>query len=80
VNISLNETLNRNLNTAVTTAVAILAVLLFGGPTIRDFMLVLLIGVMAGTYSSLFLAANILVSWDKGEIPRLRIPFLSRGA
>ncbi len=80
VNISLNETLSRNLNTSVTTAAAILAVLLFGGPTIRDFMLVLLIGVAAGTYSSLFLAANILVSWDKGEIPRPRIPFLSRRA
>lgn len=80
VNISLNETLSRNLNTSLTTSVAILAVLLFGGPTIRDFMLVLLVGVAAGTYSSLFLAANILVSWEKGEIPRFRIPFLSRRA
>ena len=78
VNVSLNETLTRNLNTSLTTGVAILAVLLFGGATIFNFMLVLLIGVWAGTYSSLFLAGNILVSWEKGEIPRLRLPFLRR--
>ena len=80
VNISLNETLSRNLSTSVTTSLAILAVLLFGGPTIRDFMLVLLVGVLAGTYSSLFLAANFLVSWELGEIPRPRLPFLRRRA
>ena len=79
VNISLNETLSRNLNTTVTTAVAILAVLLFGGDTISNFMLVLLIGILAGTYSSLFLAANILVSWEKGEL-RLRLPFFRRSS
>ncbi len=75
VNVSLNETLSRNLNTSLTTTTAILAVILFGGPTIRDFMLVLLIGVLAGTYSSLFLAGNFLVSWEKGELRRLRHPF-----
>ncbi len=77
VNISLNETLIRNLNTTLTTIVAILAVLLFGGETIRDFMLVLLVGVVAGLYNSQFLAANILVSWEKGE---LRLPFRKRRA
>ncbi len=80
VNVSLNETLTRNLNTSLTTGTAILAVILFGGPTIRDFMLVLLIGIMAGTYSSLFLAANFLVSWEKGELRRLLRPFGSRRA
>ncbi len=75
VNVSLNETLSRNLNTSLTTTTAILAVILFGGPTIRDFMLVLLIGVLAGTYSSLLLAGNFLVSWEKGELRRLRLPF-----
>ena len=78
VNISLNETLTRNLNTTLTTAAAILAVLLFGGETIRDFMGVLLTGVIAGAYSSLMLAPNILVAAEKGELPRLRIPFRSR--
>ena len=80
VNFSLNETLSRNVNTALTTALAVLAVLLFGGPTIFNFMLVLLIGVLAGAYSSLFLAANILVSWEKGEIRRTLFPFLRRDA
>lgn len=80
VNISLNETLTRNLNTTLTTAAAILAVLLFGGETIRDFMGVLLTGVIAGAYSSLMLAPNILVAAEKGELPKLRIPFRSRRA
>ncbi len=75
VNISLNETLTRNINTALTTIVAILAVILFGGDTIRDFMVVLLTGVVAGVYNAQFLAANLLVAWEKGE---LRVPFLSR--
>ena len=78
VNISLNETLIRNLNTTLTTAAAILAVLLFGGETIRDFMGILLTGVIAGAYSSLMLAPNILVAAEKGELPKLRIPFRSR--
>ena len=78
VNISLNETLTRNLNTTLTTAAAILAVLLFGGETIRDFMGILLTGVIAGAYSSLMLAPNILVAAEKGELPKLRIPFRSR--
>ncbi|MCL0102234.1 protein translocase subunit SecF, partial [Dehalococcoidia bacterium] len=79
VNFSLNETLSRNLNTALTTGVAILAVALFGGGTIFNFMLVLLIGVGAGTYSSLCLAANVLVSWDKGELGGVfRLPWIRR--
>lgn len=73
VNVSLNETLTRNLNTSLTTGVAVLAVLLFGGETIRDFMGVLLAGVIAGTYSSLMLSPNILVAAEKGELPRLRL-------
>ena len=78
VNLSLNETLARNLNTTVTVVLAILAVLLFGGSTIFNFMLVLLVGMIAGLYSSLFIAAPLLVSWEKGELPRLRVPFLKR--
>ena len=68
VNISLNETLSRNINTTVTTCLAILAVLFFGGPTIFNFMLVLFIGILAGLYSSLFLATPMLVSWERGEM------------
>lgn len=71
VNFSLNETVTRNLNTTITTVLAIAAVLLFGGSTIFNFMLVLLVGVIAGTYSSLVLSPNLLVSWEKGELARL---------
>ena len=78
VNVSMNETLSRNLNTTATTTFAILAVLLFGGGTVFNFMLVLLIGILAGTYSSLYLAPNILVSWERGEIPRVRLPKFRR--
>ena len=75
VNIALNQTLTRNLNTTITITATILAVLFFGGPTIRDFMLVLLIGVIGGAYSSLFIAPTLLVSWEKGE---LKLPFFSK--
>ena len=71
VNPSLNETLTRNMNTSVTTLVAVLAVLLFGGESVKDFMLVLVVGIVAGTYSSLFLAPNLIVSAERGELPRL---------
>ena len=78
VNVSLNETLTRNLNTSLTTLAALLAVFLFGGESIRDFMLVIAVGVVGGTYSSLFLAPNLVVSAERGELPRLRIPFFGR--
>ncbi|MBM3957020.1 MAG: protein translocase subunit SecF, partial [Gemmatimonadetes bacterium] len=63
VNLSVTETVGRSLATAITTVVVILAMLLFGGPTLRDFLLVLLIGIVVGTYSSIFVAAQVLVAW-----------------
>jgi len=78
VNASLNETLGRSLNTSLTTLCVILAMLLFGGATIHPFVLVLFIGVLAGTYSSLGIAGPLLVVWEKGEwgqlLSRLRLP------
>ena len=50
----------------------IVAMLLFGGETLRDFLIVLLSGVIIGTYSSLFLAAQLLVAWDNGDYKRLK--------
>ncbi len=79
-NISVNETLTRNLATSLTTVLAIMTVLLLGGSTIRDFMLVLLIGIVAGTYSSILVATALLVAWSKGELPKLRLPFRRRAA
>ncbi|GAH57418.1 unnamed protein product, partial [marine sediment metagenome] len=66
----------RSLNTSLTTLCVILALFLFGGATIHNFIMVLLIGVLAGTYSSLFIAGPLLVTWEKGEWRKLfsRIP------
>ena len=65
VNQSLNESLMRSLATSFTTALVIVAMLLFGGETLRDFLFVLLAGVVVGTYSSIFIAAQILVFWEE---------------
>ena len=59
------ETLPRSINTSMTTLVAILAIYLFGGAAIRTFMLALFLGMAIGTYSSVFVATPLLVSWDK---------------
>lgn len=58
------DTLPRSINTSVTTLLAVIAVFIFGGASIRVFMLTLLIGIMAGAYSSIFVASPILVEWD----------------
>jgi preprotein translocase subunit SecF len=71
VNNSLVETLSRSVNTSFTTMMVVLALLLFVGATIQNFALVLLIGIIAGTYSSLFIAPNLLVIWERGEWGRL---------
>ncbi|KKM02848.1 hypothetical protein LCGC14_1780340, partial [marine sediment metagenome] len=71
VNASLTETLARSLNTSVTLLFTIVALLMLGGSTIQSFLLVLLIGVIAGTYSSIFLASQILVSWEEGDLAGL---------
>lgn len=65
VNLSINESVTRSLGTSVTTVTVILAMLLFGGATLRDFLIVLLLGVVIGTYSSIFVAAQVLVLWEQ---------------
>lgn len=74
VNISISETLGRSLNTSITLLFTLLALILFGGPTIRAFLFVLLIGVIAGTYSSIAVASQVLVAWEAGVFARL-MPF-----
>ena len=64
VDFSLTETLVRSLNTSVTVLLTLLALLLFGGESIRWFVVALLIGIISGTYSSIFNAAPILVLWE----------------
>ena len=63
VNASLNETLSRTFLTGGTVLFTLLALLVFGGEVLRDFALALLIGVIAGTYSSLFVVAPIVLYW-----------------
>jgi len=63
INRSINETLSRTLITSLTTLVVVLALLILGGEVIGDFALALLLGVMVGTYSSVFVASPILVEW-----------------
>jgi len=65
VNLSINESVTRSLGTSITTTTVILAMLLFGGASLRDFLIVLLAGVIIGTYSSIFVAAQVLVLWER---------------
>lgn len=69
VNNSLVETLSRSLNTSLTTLITVLALLLFVGSTILNFTVVLLVGIMVGTYSSLFVAPLLLVAWERRSQP-----------
>jgi preprotein translocase subunit SecF len=71
VDYSLAQTFVRSLNTSLTVVFTLLALVLFGGGSTRLFVLALLIGVISGTYSSIFNASQILVSWEKGEIQSL---------
>jgi len=64
VNISINQTLVRSINTSLSVFLALLAIFIFGGASIKYFALLLLIGVSFGTYSSIFVASPILVSWE----------------
>ncbi|PFG73956.1 protein translocase subunit SecF [Tepidiforma thermophila] len=71
VNASLTETLARSINTSVTVLLTIVAMLLIGGETIRNFLLVLLVGIVAGTYSSIGVASQVLVAWENGDLAKL---------
>jgi len=74
VNNSLVETLSRSLNTSLTTLFVVLALLLFVGASIQNFAVVLLIGIVAGTFSSICIAPNLLVVWEKREWGRFFRP------
>lgn len=70
-NISIMESLGRSLNTSLTLIFTIIALVVVGGETIRIFLYVLLIGVIAGTYSSIGIATQFLVMWEQGSFRRL---------
>lgn len=71
VNYSLSQTIVRSLNTSLTVVFTLLALYFFGGESTRTFVLALLLGVISGTYSSIFNASQLLVAWDSGDFRRL---------
>ncbi|MBI4297104.1 MAG: protein translocase subunit SecF [Chloroflexi bacterium] len=81
INISLNETMSRSLNTSLTIFFTLFALALIGGVTLRNFMLVLIIGIIVGTYSSICIASQLLVVWERGELKKLTrwLPLRQRG-
>ncbi len=71
VNLSIIESVGRSVNTSFTTLLVLLAMLLIGGESIRELLLVVAIGVIVGTYSSIFIAAQFLVIWERREFGRV---------
>ena len=67
VNQSIVQTMARSINTQFTVFLTLLALLLFGGSTLRHFILIMMVGLLSGTYSSIFNAAPILVVWENRE-------------
>lgn len=74
VNISINETLARSLNTSVTVVLVLSAFYMFGGESIKYFVLALLIGIISGTYSSIFNASPLLVVYNNWKIKKSKQP------
>jgi preprotein translocase subunit SecF len=72
VNMSILETLGRSINTSLTVLLTLLALYLFGGESIRLFVLALLVGIASGTYSSIFNASPLLVTWQNFQAKRIR--------
>ncbi len=65
INVSINQTLTRSIITSLTTFLAVFALYAFGGPAIKDFSFVFMIGIIIGTYSSVFIAAPTVLIFDK---------------
>ncbi len=70
VNMSVAQSFARSINTSLTTLLVLLAILIFGGETTKPFVLALIIGVMSGAYSSIFLASPLLVKWEEWKRKR----------
>ena len=68
VNAALNSTLSRTLNTSLTTLIVLLAIFIFGGESIRGFMFALIVGVIVGTYSSVFIATPVMYDTHRGKV------------
>jgi preprotein translocase subunit SecF len=68
----MQQTIKRSVITQLNAMFIMLAILFFGGDSVKPFIAVLFIGLLSGTYSSIFFATPLLVSWEKGEIPLLK--------
>lgn len=66
-NRSLSQTMARSINTSLSTLITLVALLIFGAPSLFNFILVLVIGIVVGTYSSVFIASPLLAIWQKEE-------------
>ena len=71
VNAALLQTMARSFNTSITVLLTVAAMLVLGGSTIREFLLVILVGIIAGAYSSIGIASQLLVAWEEGDLARL---------
>ena len=67
-NRSLLETMQRSISTQVTAMLILVALIIFGGVTLRVFMSTLLVGLISGTYSSIFNAAPVVVAWEEKQL------------
>lgn len=67
VNKSINESIKRSIYTSFTTLIVLLSIYFFGGNSVKNFVLALIIGVVVGTYSSIFIASPLLVSWNSNK-------------
>jgi SecD/SecF fusion protein len=74
INLSTVQTMTRSLNTSLTVVFVLLSLVIFGGDSIRGFVLALLIGIVTGTYSSIFNASTLLVAWEKARGSRATAP------
>jgi preprotein translocase subunit SecF len=72
VNLSINEVISRTLVTSLTTFSVVLILFIFGGPVVHDFSLTLLLGIIVGTYSSVFMASPLIVVWENRAPKRFK--------
>jgi len=70
VNKSLQQTFVRSINTVGTVVIAVIALLIFGSESITNFSIALLVGLIVGTYSSLFIAAQLWMNWKYKQITK----------
>jgi preprotein translocase subunit SecF len=71
INMSLNQTLSRTIITSGTVFIATMSLFIWGGGVINDFAFTFLVGIIVGTYSSIYIASVIVLWWHKGERPNI---------